>query len=298
VSLATIASAAIEAVRPLADERGVLLQCVVDRDDLTVMGDALRLQQVVWNLAWNAIKFSRRGGIVRVTLDRSGDSARLAVSDTGIGITPEFLPHVFDWYRQDETGRGLPEAGLGLGLALVRQLVDLHGGTVHAESAGEGKGATFVVMLPVTNVVDAVAAHAEASPSTESRPLLDGVRVLVVEDDEATRLVVRAVLEDAGAMVKAAATAQDGRRELSALTPDVLISDIAMQEEDGYTFMRGLRASAVDTPAIALTSWARREDVARAKDAGFQLHLAKPLDPDRLVQAVSSLARSPRPRET
>jgi signal transduction histidine kinase len=298
VSLATVASAAIEAVRPLAEERGVLLQCDVDRDDVTVMGDALRLQQVVWNLAWNAIKFSRRGGIVRVTLDRTGDAARLAVSDTGVGIAAEFLPHVFEWYRQDETGRGLPEAGLGLGLALVRQLVDLHGGTVHAESAGEGKGATFVVTLPVTSVVDAVAAHAEASPGTESRPLLDGVRVLVVEDDEATRLVVRAVLEDAGATVNAAATAQDGRRELSALTPDVLISDIAMQEEDGYTFMRGLRASAVDTPAIALTSWARREDVERAKDAGFQLHLAKPLDPDRLVQAVSSLARPSRPRET
>jgi signal transduction histidine kinase/CheY-like chemotaxis protein len=294
VSLPLFTSAALDAVKPLADERGVLLDWDIEPGDLTVTGDAQRLQQVVWNLAWNAIKFTPEGGRVRVSLRRAGSSARLAVSDTGAGIAAAFLPHVFEWYRQDETGRSAPEAGLGLGLALVKELVALHGGTVHAESAGEGAGATFVVMLPLASAtLPAVGdgEHVTAEPIDERR-VLDGVRVLVVEDDDATRMVVRAVLEDAGAQVCAAGTGADARREWRACAPDVVISDIAMPQEDGYTFLRRLRQEAIHTPAIALTSWARREDVEHARAAGFQAHLAKPLDPERLVQTVAILAHA------
>ena len=291
VSLPLFTAAALDALKPLADERGVQLEWDIEPGELVVTGRcaaaaAGRLEPGVERDQVHArgrqrprhAAASRRVGAARRVGHRRRHrrgvpAARLRVVPAGRG------------------GKQVPEAGLGLGLALVKELVALHGGTVHAESAGEGKGATFVVMLPLASGTLHAAEGETLSAADEGR-VLDGVRVMVVEDDDATRTVVRAVLEDAGAIVQSTGTAAHARDEWPAPGPDVLISDIAMPEEDGYTFMRALRAAEIRTPAIALTSWARREDVEHAREAGFQAHLAKPLDPDRLVQTVAILARA------
>jgi CheY-like chemotaxis protein/anti-sigma regulatory factor (Ser/Thr protein kinase) len=257
-----------------------------------VLGDARRLEQVVWNLAWNAVKFSQASGKVTVRLERDGGHLVLTVADTGVGIPSAFLPHVFEWFRQaDPAARS--QAGLGLGLGIVRHLVQLHGGSVRAESRGEGRGATFVVRLPVHHPAAPVAAPAAASetvqPIANLKDRLSAVRVLVVEDDEDTRELVRATLEHAGAQVEAVGSASEARREMLEERPDVLVSDIRMPEEDGYSLIQSLRTAGVTTPAIALTANARREDAEEARTAGFQIHLAKPIDAARLVEAVAAL---------
>ena len=289
VPLAAIVDQALDAVRPEAAARKIQIESVLSESGL-VLGDARRLEQVVWNLAWNAVKFSQASGKVTVRLTRDGGHLVLSVADTGVGIPSAFLPHVFEWFRQaDPAARS--QAGLGLGLGIVRHLVQLHGGSVRAESRGEGRGATFIVRLPIHHpAAPVVALPAEAVPPIAGlKDRLSAVRVLVVEDDEDTRELVRATLEHAGAQVEAVGTAREARREMLEESPDVLVSDIRMPEEDGYSLIQSLRSAGVTTPAIALTANARREDAEEARSAGFQIHLAKPIDAARLVEAVAAL---------
>jgi signal transduction histidine kinase len=263
VKMSAIVEKALDAVRPQAADKAVRLETAFE-EDLMVMGDPDRLQQVVLNLASNAIKFTPSGGWVRLTSHRAGpDTVELSVRDNGEGIRASFLPHVFDWFRQaNPAGRGT-QSGLGLGLGIVKYLTQLHGGSIRAESAGEGHGSAFVVRLPLY-VEPPVEEPAPQAPALEhlADTRLDAVRVLVVDDDEETREVLRALLEEAGATVETANGAEAARRTLNTSAPDVLISDIAMPDEDGYTLIRSLRASNVTTPAIALTAMARREDTA------------------------------------
>lgn len=283
--LASVVEKALDAVRPQAADKSIRLEASIEGEGLVVLGDAERLQQVVWNLVWNAVKFTPNDGWVRVTVRREGPSVELAVSDNGAGIPGRFIPFVFDWFRQgDAVARG-SQSGLGLGLGLVQHLVRLHGGSVRVESAGEGHGSTFVVTLPAhTESLEEIAkAHATVEAPLES------VGVLVVDDDVDTLDVLRALLEHAGAHVRTAISAAAARREISVAEPDVLISDISMPQEDGYVFMRALRAANVMTPAIALTALTRREDAETARAAGYHLHLIKPADPDDLIAAVSTL---------
>ena len=289
VPLAAVVDQALDAVRPEAAARKIQIESVLSEPGL-VLGDARRLEQVVWNLTWNAVKFSQASGKVTVRLTRDGGDLVLSVADTGVGIPSAFLPHVFEWFRQaDPAARS--QAGLGLGLGIVRHLVQLHGGSVRAESRGEGRGATFVVRLPIHHP----AAPMAALPAETVQPIaglkdrLSAVRVLVVEDDEDTRELVRATLEHAGAQVETVGSASEARREMLEESPDVLVSDIRMPEEDGYSLIQSLRTAGVTTPAIALTANARREDAEEARTAGFQIHLAKPIDAARLVEAVAAL---------
>ena len=289
VPLAAVVDQALDAVRPEAAARNVEIESLLSESGL-VLGDARRLEQVVWNLAWNAVKFSQASGKVTVRLTRDGGHLVLSVADTGVGIPSAFLPHVFEWFRQaDPAARS--QAGLGLGLGIVRHLVQLHGGSVRVESRGEGRGATFIVRLPIHYpAVPLVALATEpVQPIAGLNDRLSAVRVLVVEDDEDTRELLRATLERAGAQVEAVGSASEARREMLEEPPDVLVSDIRMPEEDGYSLIQSLRTAGVTTPAIALTANARREDAEAARTAGFQIHLAKPIDAARLVEAVAAL---------
>jgi signal transduction histidine kinase/CheY-like chemotaxis protein len=291
VPLAPLIEAALDQVRPLAEEKQLEIHTDLV-DSALVRGDPRRLDQVVCNLVGNAIKFTEPPGSITVRLERVGRNLVLTVSDTGVGISSTFLPHVFEWFRQADP-RSRSQSGLGLGLGIVRQLVQLHGGSVRAESPGTGHGATFTVTLPVfepaTLVPDVVQRRPLATLQIAHR--LDAARVLVVEDDDDARELVRMTLEDAGAYVETVATAGDARREMLSGAPDVLISDIQMAEEDGYSLVRSLRAAGIVTPAIALTAYARHEDADEARAAGFQVHLSKPVDAGRLVEAVATLLR-------
>jgi signal transduction histidine kinase len=292
VRLAEVIEAALDTVRPQAAEAQVTIETEL-ASSAVVIGDARRIEQVIWNLAWNAIKFTQPSGRITVRLVEVDGYAVLSVEDTGVGIPSAFLPHIFEWFRQGEA-RPRSQAGLGLGLGLVRHLVRLHGGSVIAQSAGEGRGATFIVRLPihvpVTAVIPETRRPAVAAPT--DRRLL-ALRVLVVEDDDDTRELVRLALENAGALVEVVSSAKDARREVLADAPDVLISDIRMPEEDGYSLIRSLRTAGIATPAIALTALARREDADEARAAGFQIHIAKPVDSSGLVDAVASVALPP-----
>ena len=291
VRLADVVDAALDAVRPQAAATLVEIETRLS-DAAIVLGDSRRLEQIVWNLAWNAVKFTQPSGQVRVHLTCTEEQAILTVADTGVGISSTFLPHVFEWFRQADA-RSRSQSGLGLGLGIVRHLVQLHGGSVHAESAGEGQGATFVVTLPLHEVPASVAlARRHAEPPIRIENRLRAVRVLVVEDDPDTGELVRATLESAGASVQVVSSAQEGRREMLADPPDVLISDIRMPEEDGYSLMQSLRSAGVVTPAIALTAFARQEDADDAHAAGFQIHLAKPVNAIQLIDAVATLLQT------
>jgi signal transduction histidine kinase/CheY-like chemotaxis protein len=289
VRLGDVVEAALDAVRPQAAAKGVEIETILS-DRAPVLGDPRRLEQVIWNLAWNAVKFTPREGKVRVQLSRAGRVAVLTVSDTGVGISSEFLPHVFEWFRQGDA-KSQSQSGLGLGLGIVRHLVQLHGGSVFAESGGEGRGATFTVRLPI---FEPAVTGPKLEPDRDVQPgisqRLEDVRVLVVEDDDDTREFLRSMLESAGAVVEGVASAARARREVFADPPDVLISDIRMPEENGYALMQSLRAAGIETPAIALTAYARREDAVEAQAAGFQIHLPKPVDPSRLIDVVARLA--------
>jgi PAS domain S-box-containing protein len=283
-----------EVVRPAAEAKGILLDTRLDRNAGQITGDPDRLQQVVWNLLSNAIKFTPEGGRVEVKLERVALYIQITVSDTGRGIKPEFLPHVFDRYQQAEASGGKRAAGLGLGLPLTRQLVEMHGGSVEAKSEGEGKGATFIVKLPVRAVYTA---ETEGAPPTSGQKTLAGVLAVVVEDDANARALITSVLELSGARVTAFGSA---REALSLLTddaaprPDILISDLAMPGVDGYSLIRKLRewerTKGHDAlPAVALTAFGRAQDRIRALEAGFQTHVAKPAEPAELVVIVRSL---------
>ncbi len=291
VRLSEVVDAALDAVRPQAAAKQVTIETVLSEPSI-VLGDARRLEQIVWNLAWNAVKFTQPSGHVRIELQCVERHVVLSVADTGVGISSAFLPHVFEWFRQADA-RSRSQSGLGLGLGIVRHLVQLHGGRVRAESRGEGKGATFTVTLPRHEPAVPVVATRPPEPLVEPAVRrLDSVRILVVEDDDDTRELVRGTLENAGACVEAVASAGEARRETLADPPDVLIADIRMPQEDGYSLIRSLRGVGVVTPAIALTAYARREDADAAKAAGFQIHLSKPVDAGRLIDAVAMLVEN------
>jgi signal transduction histidine kinase/ActR/RegA family two-component response regulator len=294
--------AAVEALRPAAEAKGVKVQRIIDTGLISIPGDPVRLQQVVWNMVSNAIKFTPRGGRVQVRLERVNSHIDIVVSDTGQGISPEFLPHVFDRFRQADQRTTREHGGMGLGLAIVRHLVELHGGTVKAASDGEGKGATFTVSLPVTPVyqVDELGGRVHPTASDFSAPpdaidRLDGLRILVVDDEKDTRDLLKVGLDRCGADVELADSVVDALTRLQIELPDVLISDIGMPGEDGYELIRRLRALPADKggrlPAIALTAYARVEDRMQALKAGYQMHVPKPVELAELVAVVASVAK-------
>jgi CheY-like chemotaxis protein/anti-sigma regulatory factor (Ser/Thr protein kinase) len=289
--LATVIDAAVEAVRPAAEAKKIQLRRVLDPFAGPVMGDPARLQQVVWNLLSNAVKFTPKEGKVEVLLERVDSHVEVLVSDTGAGISPDFLPHVFDRFRQLDASTTRRHGGLGLGLAIVRHLVELHGGTVRAYSEGEDRGSTFTVTLASAPQGVAGRPSGHVAPSDVD---LRGTCILVVDDDPDAREVVRAMLEGAGASVATTASARDTRALVHRLHPDVLIADIGMPGEDGYSLMRSLRAEEHGDrrlPAIALTAHARAEDVERALESGFAIHVAKPVDATQLLATISTLLR-------
>ncbi len=289
VKMAEVVEQALDQVRPQAAEKQVEIHSDLTDGGL-VLGDARRLEQVVSNLVSNAVKFTEPQGHINLRLSRGEREMVLLVTDTGVGISSAFLPFVFEWFRQEDP-RSRSQSGLGLGLGITRHILQLHGGAIRAESRGAGLGATFTVTLPVYEPATSGAQRpAEAQPRPASAAQrLDAARVLVVEDDEDARDLVRVTLEAAGACVETVSSASDARREILAGPPDVLISDVRMPEEDGYSLLRSLRREGVATPAIALTAYARKEDVDQARAAGFQIHLSKPVDARRLVDAVAAL---------
>lgn len=300
VDLAAVVEAVIDSLRPTAEARAIRLQTMLDPQAGPVSGDTDRLQQVVWNLVSNAIKFTPKGGRVQVMLARVNSHVEVTVSDSGKGISAEFLPHVFDRFRQADGSTTRRQGGLGLGLSIVRQLVELHGGSVSVESAGEGQGATFTVQLPLmvtrrSDAGDPARRHPTAGGDTsfDCPPSLTGLRVLVVDDEPDTRELLRKVLEGCGSEVTTAGSAAEALAAFAESKPDVLISDIGMPEEDGYELIGKVRAREKGTtdriPAIALTAYARVEDRVRALNAGFQVHVPKPIEPAELVAVVASL---------
>ena len=295
VDLAPLVDGEVEAARPEAEARGLALQRrVVGPVPAVVLGDAGRLQQLVRNLLSNALKFTPPGGRIVATLEiADGREARLVVQDTGSGIEPAFLPHVFDRFRQADSSMTRVHGGLGVGLAIVRDLVALHGGRVWADSPGPGQGATFTVALPLLRASQP-ARDGDVGDGTAALDL-DGVRVLVVEDEAETRELVAMVLGRCGAEVTAAASADQALDEVQRVRPDVLVSDVAMPDGDGYTLLRRIRALTPErggrTPAAALTAYAGREEAARARAAGFEARVVKPFEPAELVRVVAELSR-------
>ncbi len=298
LDLTELVGSAVDAVRPAADAKRIELTVLIDPNAAKVSGDPDRLQQVIWNLVSNAIKFTPKGGAVRVSLRRVGTDVELVVQDSGDGISPEFLPHVFERFRQGEAGTTRRHGGLGLGLALVRHLVEAHGGNVRAESAGAGLGSRFTIVLPVQAVFPERPRLRPPSPIplavAPGESALAGVRALVVDDDEDARDLVATVLLAMGAQVTTAPSAQRALELLAAQPFGILVSDIGMPQMDGYALIRRARVSeavhSAKVPAVALTAYAREEDRRLAIEAGFDAHVAKPVDPDELVQLVASLA--------
>jgi PAS domain S-box-containing protein len=299
--LEPVVEAAIDAMRPAADTKGVKLLFGHEPIRERMTGDPDRLQQVVWNLLSNAIKFTPAGGRVEVRLERVRSHVEIRVSDTGNGIKGEFLPHVFDRFRQADSSTTRGYGGLGLGLSIVRHLVELHGGTVHAESQGEGHGAAFTVNLPLTGSAWA-SSEAEGSSAAakgdgvpfESNLSLHGLRVLLVDDEMTTLLMLSTLLKQYGAEIRAVANTSEALKTLESWRPHVLVSDIGLPGEDGYTLIRKVRALPEELggqiPAAALTAYARPEDRTRALMAGYQLHVSKPVEPAELIEAVARLA--------
>ena len=294
VNVADVIGEALDAVRPGAEAKGIQLQSVLDSPGAQVSGDPGRLQQVVWNLLYNAVKFTPKAGRILVKLQQVKSHVEIIVSDTGQGIRPDLLPYIFDRLRQGDSSRSRAHGGLGIGLALVRHIAELHGGSVFAESPGEEQGATFVVKLPlmVAGVRDHAVAQAKSGPPDS--PSLVGVRVLVVDDDPAAVELVQEVLTQTGGEVRGAGTAEEALRVLEQWRPDVLVSDIEMPGQDGYTLIRKIRALAPErggmTRAVALTAFGRPEDRIRSLMAGFNIHVSKPVDPGELAAIVASLA--------
>ena len=299
LELTPIVEAAIETVRPAADAKEIRIDTRFDPTVGVVMGDANRLQQIVWNLLSNAVKFTSKGGIVTVQLQRIDSRVQIQVSDTGGGIAPEFLPYVFERFRQADSSTTRSHGGLGLGLAIVRHLVELHGGTVLAESPGIGQGATFIVNLLMRALAVDINKPQQLLPSNNSEnpnslPTLNGLRVLVVDDEPDARQLLITALGHYGAQVMAVTSAFEALVALEQFHPHVLVSDIGMPQEDGYALIRKLRALSQEQggriPAVALTAYARAEDRTQALLAGFQLHVPKPVDPTELAAVVANLA--------
>jgi signal transduction histidine kinase/ActR/RegA family two-component response regulator len=297
VELSSIVRAAIDVIRPAADAKEITLQVTLDTGAGPVSGDPDRLQQIVWNLLSNAVKFTPRGGRVDVRLERQGSQLEITVSDTGIGINADFLPHVFDSFRQADSSYTRAHGGLGLGLAIVRQLVELHGGTVEALSRGDGEGAAFKVRLPLIslNPVPGSKSRDSLSPGSDfsRRSSLQGLRLLVVDDDGDARSLLNLMLEECGAIVTTAATAAEAFDLLEQVKPDLLISDIEMPNEDGFSLIRKIRSLdaklGAPIPCVALTAHAKSEDRIQVLSAGFQAHVAKPVAANELINVMASL---------
>jgi signal transduction histidine kinase/CheY-like chemotaxis protein len=300
VDLAMAVYAAVDTVRPAADAKDVRIDIVLDPAAAMINADPNRLQQILWNLLSNAVKFTPRSRSVRVVVERGISHIAVQVQDTGQGISAEFLPQVFDRFRQADASSTRRHGGLGLGLAIVKQLVELHGGGVTAESAGEGLGTTFTVLLPVATVRPTD--RTPERPTSKSNSVIAnvehghrirGARLLVVDDEEDSRDLMKRLLEDCGAIVSAAASAEDAFAQMLCSRPDVLVSDIGMPDEDGYTLLRRIRALGDEhggnIPAVALTAYARPEDRAHSIHAGFQRHVVKPVEPADLIAAVAAL---------
>ena len=301
VDLLSIVSAAIDSIRPAADAKGIRLQTMLDPAGGPISGDADRLQQIVWNLLTNAVKFTPKGGRVQVKLQRIESHVEIVVSDSGVGINKEFLPYVFDRFRQADATTTRTHGGLGLGLSIVRQLVDLHGGGVSVQSEGEGKGATFTITLPFVGVIsdekEPESIHSIQSEeilSFDGLPSLQGLKVLVVDDEADTGELIGEVLKECGSEVIVSRSAAEALEALEQHHPDILISDLGMPDEDGYSLIEKIRAlpsdRGGDIPAAALTAYARAEDRMRVLRSGFQFHLPKPVDSAELVTVVASLA--------
>jgi len=294
LDLGSIVSGALETIESEAKAKGVALETSLEETPTIVVGDSARLQQVVWNLLSNGIKFTPRGGHVRLTLRHAGERAEIVVADDGAGIRPEFLPHVFDRFHQADRSITRRFGGLGLGLSIVKHLVDVHGGSVLAESPGEGHGATFTISLPAIAALGPALDRRQrpsAQGEAEGSSLLDTIRVLVVEDERDTLDFLTRLLEGQGATVLPASTAREALSIVRAESPDVVISDIGMPEMDGYDFIQHVRrgdTASHNIPAIALTAYARTEDRMRALRAGFQAHMAKPVEPAELIATVAS----------
>jgi PAS domain S-box-containing protein len=303
VDLAAVLRNAVDAVQPTADAKDIRLQTILDPEASAVSGDPDRLQQVIWNLLANALKFTPKGGTVRAQLRRDGSEAEIVVEDTGQGIAADFLPYVFDRFRQAEAMPDRTKAGLGLGLAIVRHLVEQHGGTVTAHSDGRDRGASFVIRIPIASLRVAGGDRSRSPGDVDVTPVrdnpalaprLDGVRVLIVDDENDGRELLLEVLRERGAEVCDAHSAREGLTLIQAQLPDVLVSDIGMPGEDGLSFIKAVRALPADkgglTPAVALTGYARTQDRTEALRAGFNMHLAKPVSPAELLAVVGSLA--------
>jgi signal transduction histidine kinase/CheY-like chemotaxis protein len=302
VDAATVINAAIDSVQLAAETKGIQLGVTLDPSARHIAGDANRLQQVVWNLLSNAIKFSPSGGRVDVHLERADSVVQISVSDTGDGISPDFLPFIFDRFRQADGSSTRRHGGLGLGLSIVRHLIELHGGTVRAESAGEGCGSTFTISLPLPVGND----HAKTTRRSvdvrrdegddarlRSLPSLSGLRVLLVDDDQDTLAMLTAMLTQYQATVQTAASAADALEAIRWYKPDVMVSDLAMPDEDGYMLIGKVRALESEaggrTPAVALTAYVRIEDRTRALSAGFNMFVPKPVEPGELITAIANL---------
>jgi signal transduction histidine kinase len=301
VDLLSVLDNAIEAIRPAADAKGIQIEKQFDASADTVCGDANRLQQIIWNLLSNAVKFTPSGGAVRIRLQKLAGSVEIQIQDSGEGISPEFLPFVFDRFRQADGATTRIHSGLGLGLAIVKHLVEMHGGEVRAASDGAGKGATFTVSLPqqtlaTKNGFDKPETTANGAAASQEK-MLEGLHVLAVDDDSDSRDMLQIILEQHGARVTTAASAAEALEKIQNVRADVLVSDVGMPGEDGYSLMTKVRALALDcraVPSIALTGFAREEDNERAISAGFNKHVAKPVDPGALVREIAALAkRSP-----
>jgi len=278
----------------------------VDKGAGMILGDASRLQQVIWNLLSNALKFTNEGGSVTARLSRSGDQIEISVSDTGIGIDPEFLPYIFDRFRQADSTSTRRYGGLGLGLAIVRHVVEMHGGSVSGSSPGKGRGSTFTIIFPAASPEALPQVETEKPESELEEPAehrhraecqkLDGVHVLVVDDDRDTLELLKFILNKCGATVITAASTAEALGAFERWQPDVLVSDLAMPDQDGYELIGRVRARGPDRggciPAVALSAYTRAEDRKRALSAGFRSHVSKPVDPEELVAIVASLAGS------
>jgi len=293
VEVASVVEDAVETVRAAAEAKGIRIRSVIDPAAGRVAGDTDRLQQIVWNLLSNAVKFTPAGGRIEVTATRAAGDVEIAVSDTGVGISPEFLPHVFERFRQEDAGTKRRYGGLGLGLAIVRNLVELHGGAVSARSEGLNQGSRFVVRLPAPMPAPSEAGDLAARPEALSAVRLDGIKVLVVDDDREARALFATILDGAGATVTAASSAHEALEALRDSAHDVLVSDIEMPDVDGYGLLHEAQAIAHSRNerlmAVSVTAYSRPEDEARALAAGFHRHVQKPVDPAALVSVVLSV---------
>jgi len=298
VDLVKVIEEAVQTIYPAATAKRITIKTDLKPTIGQITGDADRLQQVVWNLLSNAVKFTPTGGHVEVRLERVDPHICITVSDTGKGIGPDLLPYVFDRFRQADASSTRRYGGLGLGLALVKYLVELHGATIEALSDGEGKGSTFKVLLPVPAVArpPRESETALATAAESQKALLAGVRALVVEDEDEARELLKAVITQYGADVVAARSAAEAFAMITTMQkrPDVMVTDLGMPDEDGYSLLRRVREweherSGVHIPAVALTAYGRSEDRKRAVTAGFQMHIAKPVEPDELAVVIASI---------